>query len=263
MQHIDPPSRGPEQPPQERFSDRVADYVRYRPDYPEEVVREILRRTSIPKGAVVADIGSGTGIFTRRLLDAGLQVFGVEPNAPMRNAAEALLGGREGFSSMDGSAVATGLPDDSVSLITAAQAFHWFDPGPTRKEFRRVLVPDGWVALLWNDRRLTGTPFLEGYESLLVEHGIDYTSVDHKRINDPVISAFFGHEHWDRISIPNEQVLDAEGLAGRINSCSYVPAPEHPGFEPMQQAIRELFDRTAIDGVVRIAYDVNVCLGRL
>jgi SAM-dependent methyltransferase len=263
MQHTDGISERPDRGSEGRFSGRVSDYVRYRPDYPEEVVREILRRTSTPKGASAADIGSGTGIFTRLLLEAGLRVSGVEPNAQMRQAAEALLTGWAGFASRDGTADATGLPDRSVSLVTAAQAFHWFDPPPTREEFRRILVPGGWVVLLWNDRRLTGTPFLEEYESLLVEHGVDYTAVDHKRVDGERITSFFQNERWQRFQVSNAQVLDGDGLLGRVNSCSYVPAPDHPGFAPMQEAFRDLFVRSADGGVVRIEYDVDVYLGQL
>ena len=125
------------------------------------------REVGLHPGSVIADIGSGTGISTQLLLSAGCEVYAVEPNREMREAAERILQGQAGFHSVDGTAEATTLPNQSVDLIVAAQAFHWFAPLPTRAEFDRILKPDGHVVLMWNARHLDSTPFLRGYEALV------------------------------------------------------------------------------------------------
>src|SRR5207245_10163082 len=104
--------------------------------------------------SVVADVASGTGIFTRMLLDNNCRVFGVEPNAEMRRAAEEFLAEHSHFKSLNGTAESTTLPDHSVDIITAAQAAHWFDPGKARQEIVRILKPGGWAVLPWDDVRI-------------------------------------------------------------------------------------------------------------
>ncbi len=154
--------------PTARFSDRVADYVQYRPDYPAALLDWLQRECGVNKNWRVADVGAGTGISSKMFLDAGYRVTAVEPNGPMRAAAEHWLQGYEYFDAIDGRADATGLPDASVDLVTVAQAFHWFDEEATRREFARILRPGGLAAIWWNSRRLRGTRFLEGYEALLL-----------------------------------------------------------------------------------------------
>src|SRR5262249_43298352 len=143
-----------------RFSDRVEDYVKYRPHYPETVIEYLRSTYGLTSGWDIADIGSGTGISTELFLRNGNRVYGIEPNREMREKAEQLLAGyaeRRGaegadgaaaegvaaagaaagggnFISIDGTAEVTGLPDDSVDMIVAGQAFHWFDPKKSRVE---------------------------------------------------------------------------------------------------------------------------------
>ena len=148
-----------------RFSSRVANYVRFRPGYPAAIVELLRREYELADASEVADIGSGTGLLSRDFLDAGLAVTGVEPNREMREAGDALLTGYARFRSVDGTAEATTLGDSSVDLITAAQAFHWFDVDATRREWLRVLRPNGAVALIWNER-LVETPFMREVEAI-------------------------------------------------------------------------------------------------
>jgi len=149
-----------------RFSDRVENYVRYRPGYPPEMIETLKSECGLTPTRVVADIASGTGIWTRMLLEHGNGVFGVEPNAEMREAGEHLLAGFPNFTSVGGSAEATTLPDHSVDFVTAAQAAHWFKRDLARREFARILKQGGWLVLLWNERRTESTPFLRAYEQL-------------------------------------------------------------------------------------------------
>src|SRR6185503_1231931 len=154
----------------ERFSTRVESYIKYRPSYPTEVLELMRVRCGLAATSMVADIGSGTGILTELLLETGATVFAVEPNKEMRAAAERLLSDYGRFRSVDGTAEATTLPDASVDLITASQAFHWFDIQKARRELARVLRPRGWVVLIWNERPVDASAFLDEYDALLRRH---------------------------------------------------------------------------------------------
>lgn len=244
-----------------RFSDRVENYVRYRPGYPPRLLDALVEGAGLAAGSAVADLGSGTGISAELLLGSGCEVFAVEPNAAMRAAAEARLGGEPRFHSVDGTAEATGLPDASVDLVAAGQAFHWFDRERSRLEMRRILRA-GPVALFWNSRRTGSTPFLRDYEALLRRFGTDYERIDHTRIGADSLAPFFGGP-FERRVFPNRQVFDHDGLRGRLLSSSYAPAPGHPDHEPMLAELRRLFDRRQEDGRVTFEYDTELYLGRL
>jgi len=247
----------------ERFSDRVADYVRYRPDYPPALLDWLQDQLGIANDWQIADIGAGTGIASRLFLDAGYRVTAVEPNAAMRAAMTEALAGARGFRAVDGNASATGLPGGSVDLVTVAQAFHWFDPERARREFRRILRPGGLAAIWWNSRRPTGTPFLEGYEALLQQHGADYAAVAERHADDAQMRAWFGAGLRGTARFEHRQRLDFEGLRGRLLSSSYTPRPGHPGHERMLQALHELFDATAVGGTVDMEYDTRVFAGEV
>lgn len=250
-------SRAPEQ----RFSNRVANYVRYRPGYPDAVIAQLQAKTGIAPGAAIADVGSGTGISAELFLRHGYEVHAVEPNREMREAAEHWLGDKPGFHSIPGTAQATLLPDASVELVVAAQAFHWFAGPETRKEFSRILKPGGWVALIWNERLLDATPFLKGYEELLIKHATDYGQVRHENTGPEVLRSFFVNGEYETLVSPNEQKFDYEGLEGRLLSSSYAPAEGQPGHEAMIADLRQLFDTTAVHGKVSFLYETRVHAG--
>lgn len=247
----------------ERFSDRVADYVRYRPDYPVALVDWLRREHGVDASWDVADVGAGTGISARLFLDSGHRVTAVEPNAPMRAAAEQWLGDNPRFRAVDGRADATGLPDGSVALVVVAQAFHWFDETAARREFARILRPGGLAAIVWNSRRLTGTPFLEGYEALLQHYGTDYTSVAERYADESRMRAWFGSGFRSAGRFDHGQKLDFDALRGRLMSSSYAPQAGHRQHAPMLDALRKLFDATAVDGRIDFTYDTRVYVGTL
>jgi ubiquinone/menaquinone biosynthesis C-methylase UbiE len=246
----------------ERFSSRVENYVKFRPGYPAGLIELLRRECGLGAGSTIADIGSGTGILTEMLLKSGATVFGIEPNGPMREAAEKLLAGRQDFHSVIGTAESTTLRDHSVNLITAAQAFHWFDAPKARREFVRILKPGGHVALIWNDRK-TEKPFLEAYESLLLTYGKDYTQVNHRNIDTAAIAAFFSPNAFADAAIPNSQVMDLAALTGRLLSSSYAPELGHPKYEPMLWDLRAIFEKYESGGTVTFDYDTLVYYGRL
>ncbi|MBO9717698.1 MAG: class I SAM-dependent methyltransferase [Pseudoxanthomonas sp.] len=245
----------------ERFTDRVADYVRYRPDYPPALTEWLRDQHGITPSWKVADIGAGTGISSKLFLDAGHEVTAVEPNAAMREAAVAWLGGNPRFSAVDGRAEATTLADASVDLVCAAQAFHWFDQQAVKPEWRRILRPGGLVAVYWNSRRLTGSAFLEGYEQLLLDYGLDYSSVSERYGDDAHMRRWFGSGLRGMAYFDHGQRLDFDALRGRLLSSSYAPRAGHPEHAPMLQALERLFADTARDGFIDFDYDTRVFVG--
>lgn len=250
--------------PRDRFSSRVENYIKYRPGYPVGVVETLRDKCRLAPGNFVADIGSGTGLLSRLFLDFGCHVYGVEPNPDMRAAGKRLLVHYRLFTSVDGSAEATGLPTESMDLVTAGQAFHWFNPPPAREEFRRILKPNGWVALVWNERRLDSTPFLRAYENLLQKYGMDYNQINHRNVeeNSETIPSFFGGE-YQVARFDNVQMFQSEGVRGRLESSSYTPPPGHPNYESMLVELKEMFDRYQQDGMVAFEYDTRMFYGHL
>lgn len=246
-----------------RFSNRVADYVRYRPSYPDKLIQTLRAEAGLTPQSTVADVGSGTGISATLFLQLGCTVYGVEPNAEMRGAAETLLAGQTKFHSINATAEATSLGDASVDLIAAGQAFHWFDRERTRAEFARILKPNAYVALFWNSRRTDSTAFLEGYESLLNEFATDYQQINHTNIDRNIIAAFFAPQSFEYRSFPSFQDFDYDGLRGRLLSSSYAPAAGQPRHDEMLVALETLYRDHKVNDQVRFEYDTEVYFGRL
>ncbi len=245
-----------------RFSDRVENYVRYRPGYPAEALQTLKTECGLAAEHMVADTASGTGIWTRLLLENGNPVFAVEPNAEMRAAGERLLAVFPKLTSVAGTAEATTLSDASVDFVTAAQAAHWFDREKARREFRRILKPGGWLVLLWNERVTDSTPFLREYEQLLLTYGTDYAEVRHENTTE-VLNEFFDPAPFQERGFDMRQDFDYAGLEGRLLSSSYAPGPEHPKYDPMLADLRKLFDKHAVAGRVGVDYITRVYFGQL
>ena len=245
-----------------RFSSRVEDYIRYRPGYPPEVIQLLMAECGLTAQSVIADIASGTGIFTRMLLENGARVLGVEPNPEMRRAAEEFLTGYSRFTSVNGTAEATTLADHGVDVITAAQAAQWFDPGKAREEFIRLLKPSGWLVLLWNDRRIDASQFSREYENLLLNYGTDYHEV--RRLGgDLTARKFFGSSEFQTRVFDNRQEFDYAGLEGRLLSSSYTPQNGSLEYEPMLQELRRIFETNQVNGRVIFDYNAQIYYGRI
>jgi SAM-dependent methyltransferase len=250
--------------PTQRFSDRVENYVKYRPGYPAELYAYLRTEADLPASGKVADIGSGTGLLSQLFLQHGHKVLAVEPNEEMRSAAENLLADEAGFVSMDGRAEAVPLPSASVDLVVAGQAFHWFDPPAARQEFARILKPGKQVALIWNMRDIKSSAFQQAYEDLLLEFGTDFQQVDHQRkFSEEDLQAFFAPQEMKKASFRNRQVLDEEGLRGRLMSSSYAPQPGQAGHEQMLAKLGEIFAHHQKDGDVDFDYQCVVYHARI
>lgn len=247
----------------QRFSNRVADYIRYRPGYPPALIDLLCDKCGLSKESAVADIGSGTGLLSKLFLENGNHVFGVEPNAEMRAGGEEYLRKFKNFTSLDGSAEATTLLDASVNFVTAGQAFHWFDPVATRREFLRILKPSGFVVIAWNDRRMEEKQFTRDYESVLERFGIGYKYVKDSYPENAQIRDFFESEDFVSRDLPNYQVLDWAGLQGRLRSSSFAPTEDHPNYAPMVRELELVFHAHEKDGTVRLEYFTRVYFGPL
>jgi SAM-dependent methyltransferase len=249
--------------PKERFTNRVDDYVRYRPGYPPELFGLLLVECGLGHESRVADVGSGTGILTRALIEAtGARVFAIEPNAAMRGAAERSLAREPRFESLATSAEATGLPEASVDLVIAAQAFHWFDPPRARAEFARILKPGGKVALVWNQR--ADTALNRDYEEMLDRFAPEYPNVrERERASEPKMRAFFSPVAPAVRTFGNAQRLDEAGFRGRLLSSSYCPSAGHPLHEPILTRLAEIFRARAEGGYVTIVYETVAWYGPL
>ena len=180
----------------------------------------------------------------------------------MRQAGERLLVSFPKFTGVAGKAEATTLADASVDFVTAAQAAHWFDRPAARREFKRILKPDGWLVLLWNERVVDRTPFLRDYEKLLLTYGTDYADVRHERTTDAV-NEFFDPAPYEERAFPMRQEFDYAGLEGRLLSSSYAPGPGHFKHAPMLGELRQLFEQYAQDGRVAFDYKTRMYFGKL
>jgi SAM-dependent methyltransferase len=245
-----------------RFSNRVEDYVKYRPGYPDEIVKFLHDTYGLTQDKLIADIGAGTGISTELFLKKGYRVIAVEPNLEMREKAIELLGSYHGFIPQNGTAENTGIENNTVNAVIAGQAFHWFDATEARTEFKRILKAGGIVALIWNERKTTSA-FEQEYDELIITHGNDYVKVDHRNIDTKHIEAFFGPNPVHLEVFANKQVFDFKGLKGRLLSSSYMPARDDKGYEPMINDLQALFDKYQQDGVIVINYDTKVYSGKL
>ena len=248
--------------PTERFSSRVEHYAKYRPGYPNQLLALLSREAGYSPESVVADVGAGTGILTEILLRNGNTVFAVEPNREMRHAAERALGQYPAFHGVNGAAEATTLPDVSVDGVTVAQAFHWFDGPRAVAEFRRIVKPGGFVALIWNARDTAASPFMAEYERIVHAHGSNFARSGKELVSFDRLRELVGPELALHV-LPNHQELNREGLRGRLLSASYMPLAGQSGYDQMLAELDAAFTAFQSGGRVRMDYQTRVYLARL
>ena len=248
----------------QRFSNRVEDYAQYRPRYPQEIISTLRDECRLSSEARIADIGSGTGLLSELFLQNGNPVSAVEPNQEMRTAGERLLCKYPGFKSIDGRAEATTLADESVDFIVSGQAFHWFDHTRARREFKRILKPSGIVMVVWNDRQIQSTPFLQAFENLIKRHVPGYRQQNFRQIYATSVAGFFGAHGFQSNTFEYRQEISGfAAVQGRLLSLSYTPEAGHPHYEPMLEELSELFKTYQRDGKVVFEYITRMYFGLL
>jgi SAM-dependent methyltransferase len=243
------------------FTGRVADYVASRPDYPAALFETLKSMCPPVADSVVADVGAGTGLLTKGLLDSGYRVVAVEPNPAMRAAADDYLRKYENFHSVEGGAESLPLAAGSVQLITAAQAFHWFEVERARADFLRVLTPTGLVALIWNDRVLHD-PLNAALDEVSLAYGGGKRAAMVAHEERQYVPQFFGGAVPQEFSWPHRQRLSEDGFLSLVFSRSYIPERTTADGEKVAELIREIFHRHAVDGIVEIPYRTVAIIGR-
>jgi SAM-dependent methyltransferase len=246
----------------ERFSDRVENYVKYRPHYPKEIIPFLEKEIGLLQSSIIADIGSGTGISSEMFLKNGNTVYGIEPNKEMRKAGERLLAVYPKFQSISATAEETTLANNSIDIITAGQAFHWFDVSKTEIEFKRIIKKDGWVILIWNERETNASPFLKAYEEFLNTFGTDYKEVNHVNVYGS-IEKLFETSGYKLQTFPNNQIFDYRALEGRLLSSSYTPSPDDSKYLPMLAELQTIFDKYQKNNSVIFEYTTKVFYGQI
>jgi len=244
-----------------RFSNRVQNYLKYRPTYPAAIIPLLESECGLTPESVIADIGSGTGLLTELFLKKGNQVFGIEPNSEMRAAGESLLAKYPNFSSVPATAEATTLSDHSVDFVVAGQAFHWFNREMAREEFRRILKATGWVVLVWNGFRVESSPLTAAYQELVLRYGTDYQEVRRELVGRELES--FYAPGCKTAHFQFQQIFDYVGLEGRLLSSSFAPEPHHPNYEAMLHDLRKIFDANEKNGQVVFDYETELYYGQL
>lgn len=244
-----------------RFSNRVANYIKYRPNYPMEIIQLLDKKIGLTKNLKVADIGSGTGISAINFLKNGNEVIGIEPNDEMGKAAESLLADYKNFSVLAGNAEETNLENNSIDLILASQAFHWFNHKKAKLEFKRILKKDGWVVLIWNEKKIDSqNSFMQKYGELIAKYGTDYHQVSYNNITSQIFDDFF--KNYSLETLPNFQYFNFEGLKGRLLSSSYIPL-EGEVYEEMIIVLKNLYDEFKVNDKVVFEYETKIYYGKL
>ena len=240
--------------PTGRFSDRAAEYVRYRPGYPTAALDALLDGLAPPTMLTAADVGAGTGISARALAERGVSVYAIEPNRAMREAAAP----HARVSWQEGTAEATQLPDNAVDLVLAAQAFHWFQVSEALAEFHRVLRPGARLALMWNSRDRSD-PVTRGYVEAI--HEVNGEHPAERRPFDPAWLTEAGRfSQPSKLEFRHSQELDRDGLIGRATSASYVPR-EGKAYAALTKLLAKLFERHRDDrGLVTLRYVTEIHL---
>lgn len=246
-----------------RFSRTVENYIRYRPGYPPGLLDFMKNELGLTSGSAVADIGSGTGKLTEHFLKNGNLTYAVEPNHPMREAAENLFGHFTQLKSVDGTAEATNLPDHCADFAVAAQAFHWFDRTAARREFLRILKPGGWALIVWNDRNDGRSAFMRAYDDFLRNFSTDLDQIDHRHIGSEQLTPFFGENGCEYREFDYLQRFDLDGVRGRYLSCSYAFDEKHSRYEAAMQSLDALYDEYAENGGVEMWYLTQVYFAQM
>lgn len=234
------------------FDGRAIDYTVSRPSYSIELINYLYSQYGITETSVVADIGSGTGKFSKQLLDRQNEVYCVEPNDEMRSIAENELGRYKNFHSVAGNAENTTLKNNFADYITTAQAFHWFDVLKFKKECLRIIKPNGSVFLIWNIRDASNIINQEWHNTFSQFcpnfHGFS-NGIER---DDLKIKAFFD-KGYEYITFDYPLIFDKENFIKRSLSSSYSLKDDDVNYEAYISALNEIFYKYENNGLITIS----------
>jgi ubiquinone/menaquinone biosynthesis C-methylase UbiE len=241
----------------------VEAYLAYRPRFPRGIITFLREHGGLPEGAVVADVGAGTGMLAEIFLDAGHRVIAVEPNGGMLEACRALAAQQPALRVVQGSAEATTLPDASVDLIAVGRAMHWFDWPRAHREFARVLRPDGWVLVASNGHSDSGGPISTRLSEILRKSRTDSAEADTTRDFEKRLRGFLDTSSWQRRTLHHAMTVDFATLLGYAESLSAIPRPSERGHDGMVAELTMVFEEYQRDGLLVTPLTCNLHLGRL
>lgn len=249
------------------FDAWALDYDRYRPTYPQSLFDHIAARLELPNDARVADLGAGTGKAARQMARRGWHVVAVEPGEGMLDVLRARAE-QEGLAivARQASAEDTGLPDASVDLVRAGQAFHWFDKARAVPEMARIVRPGGGVAIFWNGRADDRSPFLSAYTDLL-EHYLPEHHIDRQE-RESTAPRELSEGGWfeivpDKTQLRHDVAMTADDFVSYVFTGSQIRLFIEPDAqERLKSDIRELIQGHFGDGEVIVPYDVDVYVGQ-
>lgn len=245
-----------------RFSVKADTFNKFRPRYPSEIIDYIKTLLAPTKDIVLADVGSGTAIFTKQILPFCEKVYGIEPNEKMRKIAEKSMKGNNKFISINGKAESTKLKSSSIDYITVSQAFHWFDKQKCKLEFKRILKSNGFIILLWNKYENFDQPFFIEFDRILREYGEGYENKPIK-INIDEINAFFLNGEFTTFKCSNPRLMDFQQLLGTISSCSYIKESDEHVKMSLESSVRLLFNKYQDNGKVLFVYESVLYYGKI
>lgn len=242
------------------YSAKAENYAKYRWSYAPAAVQACFAISGLGREAVLADLGAGTGILTRELCQRAGQVFALEPNKQMRALLARQCAGFPNCTVLGRQAEATGLPDASLDMATAAQALHWFNPDATRAELARILKPGGWLAIFSN--RGTDAGLGAALEALYRPHpGMTSPVMPPRQPQDP-LDFYFGPA-YRTLSFPFSFSQTWEAFLGSQLSASFTPDPGQPGYPAFEAAARQIFERFSQAGLLTVQAETSLSIGRL
>jgi len=237
-----------------RFNGIGAIYAKYRPSYPQTFIKYLYSDVGMNKDSIIADIGSGTGILTKQLLEVGNKVIAVEPSDDMRLVAEVDLKNFEKFVSVNGTAENTTLDDNSVDFITVAQAFHWFDKTVFKKECDRILKQNGKVIIVYNGPD-DSAEIAEEDDEINRKYCLAFKVSNRgaPRFSDNDIDNFFAGRYETKV-FKNDQIYDLDGFIGRNLSRSSALKKDEENYTAYIAELTASFNKHAFNGKVLMPY---------
>lgn len=249
----------------DKFTDKAEGYAKYRPSYPLEYIEYLISGAGSKEDCMIADIGSGTGILSRQLLESErlFHVIGVEPNDDMRTIAEQILKPYSRFISVKATAEHTTINENSIDLVTVAQAFHWFDIEQFRLECQRILKQNAKVALVWNSRDGSSEINKESFDICQkycpnfkgFSGGMEETSI--------AFQQFFKNGKYEYKYFRNDLPFTLIGFLGRYLSASFSPKKNDKEYNPFITALSNVFAKYSTNGEIVIPNITKSYLGEV